>query len=124
MSEGRELVAAFADRLEHRDWAGLAELLDEDVVYELPQTGERIRGRDRYITFNAEYPADWHLAPEIVLGDEHHGSLLFRWSVGGEWSLAVAFFVLEHGKITKIIDLWPEPYEPPPGRPPSSSADE
>jgi hypothetical protein len=116
MNGGKDIVAAFVDRLERRDWAGFAELLDEDVVYELPQTGERIRGRDHYITFNVEYPADWHLEPEIVLGDDRHGSLLFRWSVGGGSSLAVAFFEIDDGKITKIIDLWPEPYEPPPGR--------
>ena len=45
-------------------------LLDPDVVYEIPQSRERIRGRDRYVTFNAEYPGDWHLEPRVVLGDE------------------------------------------------------
>ena len=75
---GKNLVAAFAERLERRDWVGLAELLDPDVVYEIPQSHERIRGRDRYVTFNAEYPGDWHLEPQVVLGDDRNGSLLFR----------------------------------------------
>ncbi|HEV7761039.1 MAG TPA: nuclear transport factor 2 family protein, partial [Acidimicrobiales bacterium] len=66
--DARTLVAAFADRLERRDWVGLAELLAEDVVYEIPQTRERIRGRDRYVTFNAEYPGDWHVERQVVLG--------------------------------------------------------
>jgi hypothetical protein len=116
VGETQALVAAFADRLERRDWPGLAELLDPDVVYEIPQTRERIRGRDRYVTFNAEYPGDWHLEPQVVLGDDHAGSLLFRWSMGGESSLAIAFFEIEAGRITKVTDFWPEPYEPPPGR--------
>ena len=116
MTDGTRLVATFALRLEGRDWVGLAELLDPDVVYEIPQTRERIRGRDWYVTFNAEYPGDWHLEPQVVLGDDRHGSLLFRWTLGDESSLAIAFFEFDHDVITKITDFWPEPYEPPPGR--------
>ena len=116
-NQAKPLVAAFADRLERRDWDGLAELLDPAVVYEVPQTRERIRGRDRYVQFNREFPGDWHIAPRVVLGDDHDGSLLFEWQVdGGETSLAIAFFEVDQGLITKITDFWPEPYEPPTGR--------
>jgi hypothetical protein len=116
VTDGKALVAAFADRLDRRDWAGFAALLAPDVVYELPQTRERIRGRDRYVTFNAEYPGDWHIEPRVVLGDAAHGALLFRWTLDGESSLAVAFFEHDGALITKVTDFWPEPYDPPPGR--------
>lgn len=116
MTDGKALVAAFADRLDRRDWVGFADLLSPDVVYELPQTRERIRGRDRYVTFNAEYPGDWHIEPQVVLGDDAQGALLFRWTLDGESSLAVAFFEHDGALITKVTDFWPEPYEPPPGR--------
>ncbi|HWW53962.1 MAG TPA: nuclear transport factor 2 family protein [Acidimicrobiales bacterium] len=116
MHDAKALVVAFADRLERRDWVAFTELLDPDVVYEIPQTRERIRGRDRYVTFNAEYPGDWHIEPQVTLGDDHNGSLLFRWTLDGESALAIAFFEVAGGRITKIIDFWPEPYEPPPGR--------
>ena len=115
-ADPKAVVAAFAAALEARDWSALAALVDPEVVYEVPQTRERIRGRDRYVTFNAEYPGDWHIEPRVVLADEHNGSLLFRWTLGDEDSLAVAFFELVDGRITKITDFWPEPYEPPPGR--------
>ena len=116
MSDAKALVTAFADRLERRDWVGLAELLDPEVIYEVPQTRERIRGRDRYVQFNAEYPGDWHVEPRVVLADDHDGSLLFEWTLGDEKALAIAFFELHDGTVTKITDFWPEPYEPPPGR--------
>ncbi|MBV8196468.1 MAG: nuclear transport factor 2 family protein [Candidatus Dormibacteraeota bacterium] len=112
----KELVAAFARALEARDWDALATLLDRAVVYELPQTRERIRGRDRYVRFNAEYPGDWHIEPRVVLGDDHDGCLLFQWTNAGEDSLAIAFFEVEEGRISKITDFWPEPYDPPSGR--------
>ncbi len=114
MRDAKQLVTAFADRLERRDWAGLADLLDPEVIYEVPQTRERIRGRDRYVQFNAEYPGDWHIAPKVVLGDDHDGSLLFEWELDGEQALAIAYFEVDRGLITKITDFWPEPYEPPP----------
>jgi hypothetical protein len=116
VDDARALVTQFADRLERRDWVGLAELLDPAVVYEVPQTRERIRGRDRYVQFNAEYPGDWHISPRVVLGDDHDGSLLFEWELAGETALAIAYFEVGGGLITKITDFWPEPYEPPPGR--------
>lgn len=118
MPDAKELVTAFADRLERRDWVGLAAILAPEVVYEIPQTRERIRGRDRYVRFNAEYPGGWHIQPEVILGDDRDGSLLFRWTVDGtdEDALAIAFFEVADGLITKITDFWPEPYEPPPGR--------
>jgi hypothetical protein len=117
MTDTKSLVAAFVDRLERRDWEGFAELLHPDVIYEIPQSRERIRGRDRYVTFNAEYPGDWHLEPQVILGDEKHGSMLFRWILDdGDPSLAIAFFEAADGLITKIVDFWPEPFEPPPGR--------
>jgi hypothetical protein len=116
MPSVHDLIAAFADRMERRDWPAFAQLLDPGVVYEVPQTRERIRGRERYVTFNAEYPGDWHIEPRIILGDDRDGSLLFQWTLDGESALAIAYFEVDGGLITKITDFWPEPYEPPPGR--------
>lgn len=110
------LVREFARRMEAREWDAFGALLHPDVVYELPQSRERIRGRDRYVTFNRDYPGDWHVEPQVVLGDGHDGGMLFRWTLDGESSLAMAWFEVEDGLITKVTDFWPEPYDPPPGR--------
>ena len=94
------LVASFADRMERRDWDGFRKVLHPEVVYELPQTRERIRGRDSYVTFNTEYPGDWHITPQVVLGNQQFGALLFEWTTdGSEPSLAVAFFEADDGRV-------------------------
>ena len=69
----------FVASLEARDWPAWAGLLHPDVVYEIPQSRERIRGRDRYLRFNQEYPGDWHLRPKIVIADERNGVAWFEW---------------------------------------------
>jgi ketosteroid isomerase-like protein len=45
--------------MQARDWDGLGRLLAEDLVVEWPDTRVRIRGRDRYVEFNREYPGGW-----------------------------------------------------------------
>jgi hypothetical protein len=40
----------------------------------------------------------------------------FEWSLGGRTDDGMAFFEFAGGRITRVTDFWPEPYEPPPGR--------
>ena len=79
MGGNREIAERFIASLEARDWEAWAALLHPDVVYEIPQSRERIRGRDRYLRFNQEYPGDWHLRPKVVIADEQHGVVWFEW---------------------------------------------
>jgi hypothetical protein len=116
MGGNRELAERFIASLEARDWDAWAGLLHPDVVYEIPQSRERIRGRDRYLRFNQEYPGDWHLRPKVTVADERHGAVWFEWLLDGRTDEAMAFFEFADGLITRVTDFWPEPYEPPPGR--------
>src|ERR1700743_2954452 len=116
MGGNRELAERFIATLEARDWGAWAGLLHPGVVYEIPQSRERIRGRDRYLRFNQEYPGDWHLRPKVTLVDERPGAVGFEWSLDGRTDDAMAFFEFADGLITRVTDFWPDPYEPPPGR--------
>lgn len=116
MADPRDIIERFISTLEARDWATWAALLHPDVVYEIPQTRERIRGRERYLQFNQEFPGDWHLQPKLVIADEGHGVVWFEWRLGEDVDDAMAFFDFSDGLITRIIDFWPERYEPPAGR--------
>ncbi|WP_112619351.1 nuclear transport factor 2 family protein [Micromonospora saelicesensis] len=116
-STARQAAHAYVDLLERRDWSGLAALLTDDVVYEMPQTRERIRGRDAFLRFNTEYPGDWHLRPRRVIADGRLAALLLDVRVGDEQQDACVWLEMsEHGLISKITDYWPEPYDPPQGR--------
>jgi hypothetical protein len=116
MGSNRELAERFIASLEARDWNAWAGLLHPAVVYEIPQSRERIRGRDRYLRFNQEYPGNWHLRPKVTIADERHGVAWFEWLLDGRADDAMAFFEFADGLITRVTDFWPEPYQPPPGR--------
>jgi hypothetical protein len=113
----RRSAVAYVDNLERRDWAGLATLLAEGVVYELPQTRERVRGRPAFLQFNREYPGDWHLRVRGVVADGRLAALWLAVRVGDdEQDACVWVEVGEQGRIERITDYWPTPYDPPPGR--------
>ena len=109
-------IASFYTALEARDWDALRGLVAPDVVYEVPQTRERVRGREAYVRFNREYPGDWHLDLLATHEDATGGAAEVAFRVDGERMVNVAFFRLGAGRILAIRDYWPEPYDPPPGR--------
>ena len=117
MTELRKTVESFWSAAEARDWSTFASTLAEDVLYDLPQTRERIRGKDSYVQFNREYPGDWHLRIQRIVADSEQAVTWIHVTVGLDEVYAVTFFTGdEEGRITTVTDFWPEAYEPPPGR--------
>lgn len=119
MTELRETVESYWTAAEARHWLAFGDTLAEDVLFDLPQTRERIRGKARFVQFNCEYPGDWHIRVHRLIVDEKSGQVV-TWShatVGFEQKYAITFFTADaEGRIATITEFWPEPYEPPPGR--------
>ena len=117
MTSTSDVVRRFVETLEARDWDAWSALLHPDVVYEIPQSRERIRGRERYLEFNRDFPGVWHLRPKRVIGEGAHGVCWFAWTLdGSDEDDAMAFFTVEDGLVTEVVDFWPERYDPPGGR--------
>jgi len=116
-SRTRRIAQEYVDRTERRDWDGLGALLVEDVVYEMPQTRERLHGRATLLRFNQEYPGDWHLRVRRVVADGPHAALWLDARVGEEEMAACVWLeVSEDGLISRVTDYWPEAYDPPADR--------
>ncbi|MFI7639741.1 nuclear transport factor 2 family protein [Nonomuraea sp. NPDC049400] len=116
-ARSRHAVHAYIDSAERRDWESFGALLAEDVVYEMPQTRERIRGKSAFLQFNMEYPGDWHLQARRIVADGRHAAAWIDARVGAEHQDACVWFELsDQGLISRIVDYWPEPYDPPSGR--------
>ena len=116
-SEAAEVVTRYWTVCEARDWHAFGKLLADNVTYEVPQTRERIRGRDRYVEFNATFSGDWHLEIVRVVGDARRAASWTEFRVDGRQQPGLCFFDLDgEGLISHITDFWPEPYLPPTGR--------
>ncbi|MEJ3747752.1 nuclear transport factor 2 family protein [Actinomycetes bacterium KLBMP 9797] len=59
--DSSKIIQSLWERMQARDWAGVGELLADDLVVEWPVSQERIVGRDNYVTINAEYPEGWSI---------------------------------------------------------------
>lgn len=116
VARATEVVAAYWAAANARDWSAFGDLLAEDVVYEGPQTRERVRGRTNYLRFNIEgFPAQWSLEVVQIVGDGLHAAswIAFR-SPDADSQPGICFFELsDDGKIARITDFWPDPYELP-----------
>lgn len=116
MKDATEVVTAYWATANARDWSGFEALLSEDVVYEGPQTRERVRGRSNYVRFNVEgFPGDWHLEVNRIIGDGLHASSWIQFTnADGTVQPGLRFFDLQDdGTIVRITDFWPDPYELP-----------
>ncbi|WP_406331711.1 nuclear transport factor 2 family protein [Streptomyces sp. NBC_00203] len=117
MTDLRKTVESYWATADARDWTAFADTLADGVVYTLPQTRERISGRERYVEFNREYPGDWHVRIERVIAEPGQAVTWTHFTVGLEEMHAITFFTAdEQGRIATVTDFWPEPYEPPAGR--------
>ena len=118
MSGAPDAVVAYWAAAEARDWDRFGGLVAADVLYEMPQSRERVRGRDAYVRFNREgFPGEWHLVVERVVGGGREAASLIRFSDAKGSQSGLCFFeVDDDGLIARITDFWPEPYDPPAGR--------
>ena len=117
MTDHDDLIRRYWDAADRRDWDGFAATLRPDVVYEVPQTRERVRGREAYLRFNRDYPGDWRVTVRRVVADDTGGVAWTDFAVGEEAQTGIHFFTIgDDGLITRVDDFWPEPYDPPPGR--------
>ncbi len=113
----RETVRRYWTCAEARDWDGFAATLSPDVVYRCPQTREVVRGREAYVRFNREFPGDWHLVIDRVLGDEAGAMSRTTFTVGGETMTGLCLFGMDaDGLVETVEDWWPNPYDAPSGR--------
>jgi hypothetical protein len=116
--DSHEVVASYWASAEARRWDDFAALLAEDVVYELPQSRERVRGRDAYVRFNVEgFPGDWHLVLERIVASGSHAVSWIEFTADDNTQPGLCFFdVDDDGRIVRITDFWPDPYDPPADR--------
>jgi ketosteroid isomerase-like protein len=109
----QHLVETYWRLANARDWDGFGALCAPDVVYEVPQTRERVRGRTPYVEFNRTWPGDWRAEVRNVIAQDDRAVSVIAFHVDGSTETGITFFEFQQGLISRLTDHWPEAYEPP-----------
>jgi len=107
-----EVVREFWRLMQGNDFQSVAVVLASEFVLEWPQSRERIRGAERFARMNHEYPAHgpWQFALERLIGSGSEAVSEVEITDGTQKARAISFFTVEDGKITRLVEYWPEPY--------------
>ena len=91
------------------------ELRHEDFVADMPQSGERIRGRDNMRALQEAFPPDRTPTFRVrrITGAGDVWTVEATGEYGGEIYLVVVIFEFRDGKIVRETRYYPQPFEPP-----------
>ena len=93
-------------------------VLNDQFILEWPQSNERIRGAERFATMNKEYKSHgvWQFKMNCLVAAELEVVTDVEVTDGVQKARALSFFTVQHGKIIKLVEFWPEPYAAPTSR--------
>ncbi len=77
----REILEVFFQALNRRDWDGVEGLVDDDYVWEMPQSGERVRGIANNRELNENYPGLPDVQTRRITGSEDKWVTTPSWTV-------------------------------------------
>ena len=101
-----DVVRAYWDRIEARDWEGARALLADDVVVEWPASKERMVGAANVVAVNAEYPEGWSIRVLRVLADGAEVASEVEVPHGDDLHRAASFWTVEEGRIVRGREYW------------------
>jgi SnoaL-like domain len=114
LNDPKEIVLRHWQHANARSWDAFADLLAaEEMVYEVPQTRERIVGAAGYLDFFQTWPGPWRADLVSTIAEGEHVVTVINFVTDDEQMTGIGFFELKGCKIIRITDYWPSPYEPP-----------
>ena len=102
-----DVVRQFWRLMESNDFASVAQVLAPGFVLDWPQSNERIRGAERFVRMNTDYPAHgrWVFTVHRVVGDVAEAASDVTVTDGVQSARALSFFSVAGGRITRIVDF-------------------
>jgi len=89
------------------------EMRADDYVMEMPQSGERIVGRDRMRAMQREYPNPPSVQVLRITGAGDHFVVLGRSDYGGDVYYVANIVEFSDGRIVRETRIYGSPFEPP-----------
>jgi ketosteroid isomerase-like protein len=116
MSEqsAESVVREFWRLMATNDFHSVKSVLAPELIVEWPQSKERIRGAERFCQMNAEYPTTsrWRFQINRFVASGESVVTQVSLTDGTQSAEPISFFTVHGGKITKLVEYWPEPFAP------------
>jgi hypothetical protein len=112
------VVREFWRLMASNDFQSVRRVLDDAFVMEWPQSNERIRGSERFARMNAEYPTTgrWQYRIERLVASADAVVTQVSLTDGTQSATPISFFTVVGGKITRLVEYWPERFAAVEGR--------
>ena len=110
----RDLVLLHWQLANAQDWEAFSRLLHAELVYEAPQSRERIRSPLGYVDFFATWPQPWRVEVLRCVADESSALTQISFISSAPPMMGLTIFDVKNGLIARVTDYWPDPYEPGP----------
>ena len=113
-NSAKGIVNEFWRLMSTNDFYSVAAVLSPNFVMEWPQTRERICGAENFARMNAEYPAhgQWQFTINRLVDGEAEAVSDVSVTDGVQSARVISFFTVDQGKILRLVEFWPDPYEP------------
>jgi ketosteroid isomerase-like protein len=109
----QEVRQLFFERLEHLSPEAEYELRHPDYVMEMPQSGERIRGRENMRAFQEAYPDPPTIQPRRVVGEGDVWVIEATSNYSGRTYHVAMVVEFRDGKIWRDTRYYADPFDPP-----------
>ncbi|MCU7371924.1 nuclear transport factor 2 family protein [Paucibacter sp. O1-1] len=108
------IVREFWRLMASNDFDSVRQVLSQDFVLEWPQSRERIRGADNFARMNSEYPSSgrWQFQINRLLSQGEAVVTQVSLTDGTQSAEPISFFTVEQGRISRLVEYWPDPFEP------------
>jgi len=112
------VVREFWRLMATNDFHSVRAVLAHEFVMDWPQSKERIRGAENFARMNAEYPTTGRWLFQINRLIASAGEVVTQVSVtdGTQSAEPISFFTVVGGRITHLVEYWPEPFAAPESR--------
>ena len=117
-TETAHVVSEYWRLMATNDFRAVGAVLAPEFVLEWPMSKEHIRGADSFARMNEEYPAHgrWSFTIHRLMSGDRDAVTDVTVTDGTQLARVISFFTFSDGKITRLVEFWPEPYAAPANR--------
>lgn len=113
MNTSEILIKLHWELANNKNWEKFAEILSDDLKYNVPQTKEWIDSGVGYLEMFRTWPGPWHAEITNLVCQANKGICIINFITNKNVEVGVSVFEIQDNKIARVTDYWPAPYEPP-----------